>query len=503
MATESNPTGPIDRMVSLRTKLWFGLGASGESATNWIFNALTFLYYQQILGLSGSLAGLAVFIGIASDAVSDPLMGSISDRFRSKYGRRHPFMFAAPIPLAASIFLIFHPPDGVVESQTVLFVWFTAFTVLMRTFTTLFAVPHLAMGAELSDDYIQRSTIMSYNNLFTFYGGFAMHCFVWFFVFDALYAAEGGQLYRPAYEPIVAFCCVLVVIAILGCAWFTRDQIPTLKSPPDDGEGFSARRLMLDAWDAVGNRHYRFLLLGLFFLSVTIGTHETLNIYMATFYWELSPFQIGWLIVNNLIGFHIGFGLTSIVHDRFDKRWTIVATAAGLSFFWSLAVTLRLFDLAPENSSWDLVVFIVTIGIFSSACGSILNISVMSALADISDEHELNTGRRQEGIFYSARTFFAKLTNGIGHVVAGFALDFYIKLPPGSVPGEVPAETLFRLGVVDGPFAMIWGFVAAAFYAGYRIDKKYHAEIRQKLGAKRAAAEDEAAATADRGADPA
>ena len=111
------------------------------------------------------------------------------------------------------------------------------------------------------------------------------------------------------------------------CAWFTRDQIPTMKQPPDDSAGFSPVRLLLDMWDALQNRHYVFLLLGLFFLSVTIGTHETLAIYIGTFFWELTPYQIGWLILNNVIGFHLGFFFTSIVHSRFDKRWTIVATA--------------------------------------------------------------------------------------------------------------------------------------------------------------------------------
>ena len=105
----------------------------------------------------------------------------------------------------------------------------------------------------------------------------------------------------------------------------------------------------------------------------------------------------------------------------------------------------------------------------------------MSALADIADEHELNTGRRQEGIFYSARTFFSKVTNGIGHLVAGIALDFYIFLPAGAVPGEVPEDVLFRLGVVDGPFAMIFGLIAACIYAGYRIDHQYHADIKRRL----------------------
>jgi len=466
--------------VRIKTKLWFGLGASGESTTNWVFNVLAFIYYQQILGLSGTLTGAAVLIGILSDAITDPLMGSISDSFRSRFGRRHPFMFIAPIPLAASVYLMFNPPGGVVDDQTLLFVWFMVFTVLMRSLLTLFAVPHLAMGAELSSDYIERSKVMSYNNLFAFYGGFLMHCFVWFLVFGYLFEDQGGQLHGPAYQPIIIFSCCLIIITIFGCAWFTRDQIPRLMAPKNTSP-FTPQKLFGDIWDALKNRHYRFLLLGLFFLSMTIGTHETLSIYMGTFFWRLNAYQIGWLVISSVIGYHIGFALTSVAHRHFDKRWTIVGSAAGLSVFWSTAVTLRLFDLAPENSSWQLVAFIISIGIFSSACGSILNISVMSALADIADEHELNTGRRQEGIFYSARTFFAKVTNGIGHLIAGIALDYYIYLPSGAVPGQVPEDVLFRLGIVDGPFAMIFGLIAAVIYSGYRIDQKYHEQIKLKL----------------------
>ncbi len=470
--------------VSFRTKFWFGVGASGESTTNWMFNALTFIYYQQILGLSGTLTGAAVLIGILSDAVTDPVMGSISDSFRSRFGRRHLFMFAAPIPLAASIFLIFNPPVTVMDDQALLFVWFMGFTVLMRCMLTLFAVPHLAMGAELSTDYIERSKVMSFNNLFGFYGGFSMHCFVWFFVFGFLFENQGGQLYGPAYQPIVLFSCALIVVTILGCAWFTRDQIPRLMAPVNTPT-FSAKKLFDDIWQALKNPHYRYLLLGLFFLSMTIGTHETLAIYMSTFFWELSAYQIGWLVASSVIGYHLGFALSAPAHRRFDKRWTIVAASVGLSIFWSTAVSLKLLGFAPQNSTWGLVGFIIGIGLFSSACGSILNISVMSALADIADEHELNTGRRQEGIFYAARTFFAKVTNGIGHLVAGIALDYYVHLPPGAKPGEVPEDVLFRLGIVDGPFAMIFGLIAAVIYAGYRIDRAYHDEIKIKLAQRR------------------
>ena len=126
-----------------------------------------------------------------------------------------------------------------------------------------------------------------------------------------------------------------------------------------------------------------------------IGTHETLAIYMVTFFWELSAQQIGWLIINNIIGFGFGFIATAKLHQRFDKRLIIVIGVLGLTIFWSAAVNLTLLGFAPENGSWKLVTLIICLGSIASASGSILAISVMSALADVVDEHELNTGVRQ------------------------------------------------------------------------------------------------------------
>ncbi|MBT3427882.1 MAG: hypothetical protein HOI43_01150 [Gammaproteobacteria bacterium] len=462
-------------VLSMSTKLAFGLGASGEAASNWIFNALTFFFYNQIIGLSGTLTAAAVTIGIASDAITDPVVGSISDRWRSKLGRRHPFMFVAPLPLVITIFLIFNPPANLGEME--LFAWFTVWTVIMRVFSTFFAVPHLAMGAELTDDYIERTTIMSYNNIFTYLGVIVMHVVVWFFIFPVF---DNGRMNQSAYSPVVVFCISLIMVSMLASATLTLKQIPRMKKVPEDLPGFSIRQLFLEISDALKNRNYRYLLFGLFFLSVTIGTHETLGLYMGTFYWEFTDHQIGLLILSNVFGYAIGFMVTARVHQLIEKRWAIVWSAAGLSVSWSTAVTLRLFDLAPENTTLTLVAFVIFFGTIASACGSILNISVMSALADIADDHELKTGRRQEGIFYSARTFFAKLTNGIGHVVAGIALDI-IEFPQGVPASQIHPDKIAALGIIDGPFAMIWGLIAAVIYAGYRIDKAYHAGVQSEL----------------------
>jgi Na+/melibiose symporter-like transporter len=462
-------------------KLAFGIGASGEAATNWIFNALTFFYYTQVLGLSGTLTAAAVTIGITSDAVTDPLVGSISDRWRSKLGRRHPFMYAAPLPLVITIYLIFNPPAEL--SGMELFAWFAFFTVLMRVCSTLFAVPHLAMGAELSEDYIERTRIMSYNNVFTYIGVIIMHVVVWFVIFPSF---DDGRMTQSAYSPIVMFCSSLIMVCMLGSAFATRGEVSRMREVPADLPPFSFKQLIAEMYEAMQNRNYLFLLLGLFSLSITIGTHETLSLYMGTFYWELTDTQIGWLILGNVFGYAIGFFTAAALHQRIEKRWATVASAAGLSIAWSMAVTLRLLDLAPENTTYELVAFIIFWGTIASACGSILNISVMSALADIADDHELKTGRRQEGIFYSARTFFAKVTNGIGHVVAGVALDI-IEFPQGVAASEIHPDKIYALGIIDGPFAMVWGLLAAVIYAGYKIDKKTHQDIQAQLLARKQA----------------
>ena len=480
-----SPAEADDSRVATRTKFYFGAGAGGEAASMWIFNALGMIFYQQILGLPAGLAGTALAIAIFADAITDPLIGAISDRFRSKWGRRHPFLLIAPIPLAMCIFLIFHPPAFVVESHTLLFLWLCVFTILQRTFQTFYVVPHLAMGAELSTDYLERTRIMAFNNLFTLYGGTLMHVVAWFVVFGFIFVDQGGQLYRPAYTWTALTACVIVLVSIFACAFGTKDQIPLLKrNQIDDDRKVSLGAFYSDIWVVMQNRNYLYLLLGLFFLSLTIGTHETLAIYMGTFFWELTPFQIGFLILNNILGVHVGFFLAARLHHRFDKRWTIALSAIGLSVFWSMTVNLALLDLAPANSSWALVAFIIFFGTFSSFFGAVLNISVMSALADIADEHELQTGLRLEGIFYSARAFFAKAMNAIGHVVAGLALQYYVMLPPNSVPGDVAPDIIFRLGIVDGPFAMIGGIIAGVVYLGYRIDKSVHEQTREALAAR-------------------
>ncbi|MFP6814420.1 MAG: MFS transporter, partial [Pseudomonadales bacterium] len=141
--------------IGWRIKFFYGMGQAAESIKNFGFGTLLLLYYNQVLGLSGTYSGIAVFIAVAFDAVSDPAVGSWSDGFRHRLGRRHLFMYVSALPLGVTYYFLVWPPSEL--SEFGLFVWFTTFAVLSRTALTFFHVPCLSLGAEMSLDYQERT----------------------------------------------------------------------------------------------------------------------------------------------------------------------------------------------------------------------------------------------------------------------------------------------------------------------------------------------------------
>lgn len=480
----NDPPEQSSNSLKMRTKLAFGIGSTAETLSLYSYSALVILYYNQILGLEVWMAGLAPTIAIFVDAISDPFMGSFSDRFRSKrWGRRHPFMFIAPIPISVAFWCIYNPPSGMSENG--LFAWLTCWAIALRTFMTIYHVPHLAMGGELSRDYTERSKVMSYNNFFGWLGGGAMFKLntMIFFASGATYA--NGLLNPDAYPLFSASMAIVVVFVLFCSAWFTRDRIPYLPQPPDELPKFRLRDFVADLVTAFSNRNYLFLMIAYFCLSLMLGIRGGLGTYMSIYYWELASEQIGTLVfASSLIGYVIGFAFAARLHGRFDKRATIVITAIALSVFPAMSVTLRIFGWFPENGTYFLLSALIFFAALGAMAGSILNISVMSALADIADEIELKHGLRQEGILYAARTFFAKLDSSIGHGIATLAL-WAIEFPKNATPGQVDEEIIWWLGFIEGPTTIAAGLIAAGFYAQYRINKDSYEATKVALAKQR------------------
>ena len=151
-------------------------------------------------------------------------------------------------------------------------------------------------------------------------------------------------------------------------------------------------------------------------------------------------------------------------------------------------ICLRLFtDLLPANGSDQLLMLLLAFGFIGGLCGPAVLITLNSMFADISDEQELITGERREGIIFSARSFAFKAGGSVASILGGFALDI-IEFPRGAEVGTVAAEVLFRLGIVCGPMTSIIGLIILGFYLRYRLDRGKIADIQRQLAERRASA---------------
>ncbi|MEM7016224.1 MAG: MFS transporter [Pseudomonadota bacterium] len=476
-ATTGTTTSAFKGRVPLGIKSIYAVGSAAETIIGVAFNAFNFFFYTNLLGVPGTLAGLAITIALVFDAISDPLVGTLSDRWKSKLGRRHPFMLAAPIPVMVCLFLIYSPPDW---GSFGLFVWLTVLTVLMRTSMNLFHVPHLALGAELSADFTERTREMSFNTLLGAIGVYGSAFIAYCYVFAATPEFENGLLNAGAYQGFSMWAALIGGSIMVISTVFTINLIPMLPKVPENLPRISVMEFVRDVLTAMTNRNYLMLLIGYLLLSATLGTRATIDIHMNTYYWELVPKEIRYFTLAGLAAPVIGFLVVAPLHDRFEKKPVLLVGLIALLIVATAPVLLRMAGVFPENDSDLLLPALIAFYLATVTFGAILLISAMSALADIADEHELTTHRRQEGIFYSARSFFGKASSGLGHLLAGIAIDV-IAFPVGAEPGAVDPDTVFSLGLIDGPIAVIPGAIAVFFYLQYNLTRSRHAEIQAEL----------------------
>ena len=212
--------------MTWQLRLSYALGQLPEGIKTAAFGFFLLFYYNQVLGLSGTLAGIAVFIAVCIDALSDPIVGSWSDATKSRWGRRHPYMYIAAVPFALCFFALFVPPAGLGEWG--LFAWLLIFSALTRTIMTFYHVPYLAMGAELTDEYDERTLLAALRLAFQLVGMFLVLIGGNLIFFQASDGFANGQLDPDAYLPFAATCVPILVLGIWLAAIGTHRQIPSL-----------------------------------------------------------------------------------------------------------------------------------------------------------------------------------------------------------------------------------------------------------------------------------
>ncbi len=480
----------INGKVTFNTKLAYGIGQAGEGMFGTGLSFFLLFYYSQILGLSPGLAASAIGLAVIVDAFSDIFAGSLSDHCQSKLGRRHPFMYASFLPLSACFFLLFFP---LVTSEWALFTWLAVFTNLARTMMSLYHVPHIALGAEITEDIEDRTALVAYRQFFANIGAlFALILF--FLVFSPFFRTDDaeGRFVPDAYVPWALCVAAAMAISIFWSAWGTRGVIPFLlkvKPQPKVSIATVFYRLISDFKDVTKSKNFRFLFTGVLVVYVMVGVTGTLDIYMFTYFWELDEKIIIPVLVAYAIGNALGTFASVRLFSRFGKKACLIFGGLCWAFFQTLPVVLRLLDWFPENGDGLLMPLLVTLKVIQGFSTAQANVGYGSMMADVCDEHEYQTGRRQEGAFFAAVAFSAKATSGFGAVIAGWALEF-IDWPVGPeirTAADVAPDTLLNMGIFYGPIIAGLGFLSVLFYTGYKLTPARHAEILVELAARRQA----------------
>ncbi len=475
--------------LTFNTKFAYGIGQLAEGLKNSALNTFVLFYYNQVLGLPGTLAGLAVAIALVFDAVSDPLTGSISDNWRGKLGRRHPFMYASALPLGICFFLLFSPPESL--SQSGLFAWLTATILLTRAAMTLYHVPHLSLGAELSTDYQERSQIVSFRYVMSFTGFFLCYGlgFAWYFRDTPEF--PNGQFNIAAYQPFALTLSVLMVITIVWSAWGTHHRIPHLPKARGDyiklSVGGVVTRMFAETWSALQNRSFRWLFLGALVIFVMVGVDNALSLYVFEFFWELDSQGKLMVLLVYPVGIMLGSILSPVTHRYINKRTGVILGCVGWAVLQVVPIVLRLQGWFPENDSEHLATTLAAYKFFQGVLAAQSLVSFNSMLADIADEQELATGKRQEGIFFAAASFATKTTAGIGSLLAGVALDL-IRWPRGAEiqsAADIPPESLVWLGLLYGPIVACFAVFNVVFNMQCKMTREDHEEIVRQLDAQR------------------
>ena len=466
-------------MLGWRYRLLYGFGQLPEGVKTAAFGFFLLFYYNQVLGLSGTLAGAALFIALAFDAVTDPLVGSWSDFTVTRWGRRHPFMYLSALPFAICFFFLFAPPDGLSEFE--LFLWLTVFAVFTRSTFTLYYVPYLSLGAELTNQYDERTLLAGLRNVFNLIGMFAVLIGGNLLFFSSSAEFENGQLDPGAYLPFALACLPFLLMGVWGSALGTHNKIKDLNVPDVSTRPNVVLGALRDVATAFKIPAFGAVVLASTLFAVNQGMVQALHLYTATYFFELSTGQITLLFGGAIVGI-IGGSLLCRPLAAWvpEKRQLFIYGSAWYAVWTSSVILLRLFELIPGNEDPLVAILYISTGCISAIGLGVAIPMISSLIADITDEHERLHGNRQEGIYYAAASFVSKAVSGLGPIVAGFIVDL-AGIAPGTPAADVPSDVIERFGWSAGPTVIVLTALSILAIFFYDISRQRHAEILRAI----------------------
>ena len=466
----------------LRNKLFYGLGSIAFGVKDNGFTVLLMIFYNQALGVSAAAVGLAIMIALLVDAISDPIIGNFSDNLRTRFGRRHPLMYAAAFPIAISYFALWNPPEGFDTDQ--LFWYLLGLSVVIRVCISLYEIPSSALVVDIAEDYDDRTNFLSYRYFFGWIGGLTMGVLGFSVFLRPSPEDPSGMLNLDGYMMYGLTASLVMFAAILISSLGTQPLVRNFRQPPPR-QKLGASHSIREIWRTLANRAFLTVAGATLFSYAALGIEAAVLTYFRIYFWELTGDQIAFLLVGNFAAVFVGlFAAPRFARAVGKKRaalwiWIAIIVVTPL-LYWA-----RLLELLPPNGSAVLYWLLFASSFVNTLLAIGIGVVGSSLLADVVEHTAARTGRHAAGLIFSANAFLLKATSGIGAFGAGMILAL-IEFPEGAKIGEVSQEVLTRLALIEPAIIVVLQAAAFSLILAYPITKAMHAANLRKLAARAA-----------------
>ena len=447
-------------------KVMHGLGSVAYGVKDNGFSVFLLIFYNQVLGIDAGVVGTVIMAALIFDAFADPIIGELSDRTQSKWGRRLPWLYTAAIPLGIIWLLLWHPPE---MGQTGTIIWLFCTAVLARSLVAMCEVPSIALVPELTADYDERTRLMRYRFLFGWAGGLLMLIFA----YGIFFTGEKGVSDPVGYDAYSVWGALMMTGAVLISALGQHRHVAKQSPPAPRGVGLG--HAFAEAKVTLSNRAFLWLVSAAVFGLINQGLTFALTNYQLGFLWQLQQMEMLYYALILFATVIVAFIIVPPLSARLGKKNAAILLAlismtftAGLYGSW----LLDLVPGAPNNPS-ILFMFVLVAMTNSAAVGMMMLTSSM--MADVVEASQQETGRRSEGLFFAGYFFMQKCAVGIGTFAAGMILTF-ADFPQNAVPGRVDVAVLDGLALYYMGTVLTLGIIGVLVLRHFPISRESHNE---------------------------
>lgn len=472
----------VEDRLPKRLKVFYGSGQAINAIVDAAVNTFLLFYLTAVCGMDGSAAGGIFLVSLAIDGLLDPIIGRLSDRWRSRWGRRLPFMVVSIPPMMFAFLLLFSLPRGL--GGVAMFCYVLALNLILRVGLSVFALPHSALNAELTHDYRERSVLSTYRAFFLVVG-FAL---VLLPAFGLIFTGANGLQARDRYPALGATLAML--LAVFGAMSVLGVAREVLRLPTPTVSVHAARsNVVSEIGQLFGNPSFVTLFVGAVLVLVGQGVATALNLHVFRYYWVLPAALIQVPLLVLPLGMLVGTAAAGLLLKRYEKRDCLTVAVIVTATYPALIAMLSLVGILAPGSVAATVALVLN-GIIFGACGAVCFVCFYSMIADAVDEHDLKFGVRREALFAAALMIGSKAATGLGAFLAGLGLQWVGFHAPADGVGAVAvsAATARGMGLLWGPGAAVVILSAVPFIRRYGVDRQHHIRVVTALDARNAAA---------------